>query len=171
MGEAKRRRGPGTDHTIASRITRRPNASGIPFVYRPHCVALYLGLRKLGAEKEAGFFVNVDSPSLEAFWQEWPSVCMKSTAGTGVYGDVGVRTASMLQASLSAGHHKNSAEQRAMLAQAALWFFMANHAKPGERDLMLRGDVFIQLRLEETSPALFDTHSSFLDLRAPEVVA
>jgi hypothetical protein len=170
MGEAKRRRelGP-ANHTIGSLtgITQLPNASGIPFNYRPQCVALYLGLQKLGAEKKAGFFVNVDSDSLEAFWERWPALCLQNAAATGVCGNASVATASMLQAGLSVGRYKNSAEVRAMMAQTAIWFFMANHATPDERDLMLRGDVFIQLTLEETSPALFDTHASFLDLRAP----
>jgi hypothetical protein len=118
---------------------------------------VYLALRALGAEQETGFFANVDSPSLEAFWQAWPTICMKSAAATWVYGDTSVATAAMLQASLAAGHHKNSAEQRAMLAQAAIWFFMANHASSAERGLLPRGDVFLQLRMQETTPALFDT--------------
>jgi len=71
-------------------------------------------------------------------------------------------TASMLQAALAQGDHKNNAEYRAILAQAAIWHFAATG---GDRNLLQRGDVALRFLLVETSPATFDIHTETIDLK------
>jgi hypothetical protein len=137
---------------------------GFPARYRPQCVGLFLFLRRFGAEKMVGFFANIDSSSLAGFWREWPDMCLASARRTGVWGDEAVATGSMLQASAANGEYRASAEQRAILAQAAIWLYAT--AFSGDRGLMQRGDVALRFVLEETSSATFDIHTEMVDLKS-----
>jgi hypothetical protein len=167
MGEAKRRRQVQfAEQTVSSLVTMLPPGwnHGFPARYRPQCVGLFLFLRRFGAAKMVGFFANIDSPSLAAFWDTWPEMALQVGHAKGMFGDAAIMTASMLQAALAQGDHKDNAEYRAILAQAAIWLYAT--AFGGERDLLQRGDVALRFVLEETSSATFDIHTEMVDLRS-----
>lgn len=130
------------------------------YKYRPGCVGLLLFFTGDGSGKTKGFFANIETRTLEAFWEVWPEICMQAAEVAGVTGGPIEATGAMIHQALAQGEYTN-AKNRAMMASASIWLF-SQIAEQSDVIKLHRGDVILNMTVNEHDN-MFDIKTELID--------